>query len=355
MTRRTSSNPTVPRDPDDKRTQPRPTDPLKPRRTRKSVLEETDPDALSAPEFAKYNKKLTQNQRNGARRTRTAQRRQSPTRKLPPICGCPLDRKTKPGSAADRLTPREIKLYGIEDTYLSICTRFAGQNTMHQGQGYCDDCEERTRKKTDPPTGTTATGRTRRPRTADRSKGAMSQADLRRFHGEVMRSRDVLGLPVDIGPHEALTQEVQRTAGSIVYLEGLMKDLAETRDEGQQYQVLLQVSKLGLEPSALLQIIHWEREHLITASKAAIACGVAERRVRLAEEQGKMLVYILQAFIHDPALGLSPGQLMVAPQIMRKHLLALPSETSPEAYIDRVATATLPSASPEIIDVEEKP
>lgn len=184
----------------------------------------------------------------------------------------------------------------------------------------------------------------------------MTQKQLAEFHGTVMRNRDVLGQRMDIGPHEALLDEVQFTAGNIEYLRGLMQDLGRAKEEGQEHLVLLQMSKMGMEPSALMQIYQWERNHLINASRAAIACGVAERKVKLAEDQGKLLVMVLQAFMYDPALGLSPGQLMVAPDLIRKHLLAIPQETNPHGYLDRLATGTLPDEddTTEIVDVESK-
>lgn len=348
MTRRTSANPTKPVDPKDKRTAPQKSNPLKPRTPRKKVLSEEE---LADPAEQKYQKVLVKNQRNGARRTRTAQRKQSPTRKLPPICACPLDKPIKAGSDQDWMTPREIKMYGIEETYLSICTRPAGQGTMHPRRGYCDDCEERTRKKTDEIK--SATGRVRRPST--QRKGVMTPAQIRQVHSEVMYRRDVMGQPVDIGPHEALLDEVQRTAGAVAYFEMLIKDLGRAQKAGDEHLVLRQITKLGIEPSYLTQLLQWERDHLIQASKAAIACGVAERRVRIQEDQGRMIVMVLQAFIYDQQLGLTPGQLQIAPQIMRKHMLALPSETNPGAYLDSVANGTLPSHEDTIvIDVDSE-
>jgi hypothetical protein len=308
---------------DHPRTQPKVTDPSRPK-PRKNL------DAMSEKEREQYLGHLHRIAEKGGRRTRVTTRSKNPRKRLPPICGCPLDKPIQPGSDDDYLTPREIRLYGIQDTYLSICTRYAGANTDHEGTGYCSWCESKTKK--------------RMARNKDTKSGkAMTAAQLRRFHGEVMRNRDVLGSKVDIGPHEALLDEVQRTAGSVAWCESLIQNLGNAREAGEEYQVLLQMSKMGMEPSAIYQIYQWERDHLITASKAAIACGVAERRVRMAEDQGRLLVMVIQAFVHDPQLGLSPGQLQAAPEIIRKHMLALPTADSPGQYLDQVINGQTPT------------
>jgi hypothetical protein len=63
---------------------------------------------------------------------------------------------------------------------------------------------------------------------------------------------------------------------------------------------------------------------------AAIKAGIAERKVQIAEQQGRMIAAMMLAFIHDPDLGLSPSQIMRAPELVRRHLMSLPN-AAPDA------------------------
>jgi hypothetical protein len=79
-----------------------------------------------------------------------------------------------------------------------------------------------------------------------------------------------------------------------------------------------------------MELFQREREHLVKTCLAAIKAGVAERKVQIAEQQGRLIAAMMFAFMHDPELGLTPDQIMRAPQIIRKHLLSLPQQ-NPEA------------------------
>jgi hypothetical protein len=73
-----------------------------------------------------------------------------------------------------------------------------------------------------------------------------------------------------------------------------------------------------------LTLYQAERSHLVNVCKAAIACGLAEREVRLAEQQGQLLAELLRAVFSDPALGLTVKQRAAAMTVASQHLRALP-------------------------------
>lgn len=139
-------------------------------------------------------------------------------------------------------------------------------------------------------------------------------AENARFFGEL----------ADIGPHEAMIMEVQRSQGIIVWLE---KKLIRLRDEDglPEDDILRQYTKLGIAPSVWMQLLNEERRHLVSVSAAAIKAGVAERKVKLAEDQARLIAGVMMSFIHDLELALTPAQMMAAPLIARRHLLALSS------------------------------
>lgn len=336
--------PTVP---GDARTYAKKTDPTRPKPKK-------DMNGWTDAQKQRYQDQLDNAERTLRGRHRAKVRSQNPTVQLPPICGAPLDKVKRPArpDKEENLTPRLIVLYGLKDTYLTTCTAYAGKGTDHEGNGYCRLCEERTKFKMT--SAKYSNGKSsNRPTKAQRG---MTPAALRKFHGQVMRNRDILGQKLDIGPHEALLEEVQRTAGIVAWMEQLIRDLDEANQratpdqEVSELAVITQFSKLGMEPSAVYQIYQWEREHLVSSARAAIACGVAERRVKLAEEQGRMLVMVIQAFVYDPMLALSPAQLQAAPSLIRKHMLAIRTVENPDGYIDAVATGNTPRTT--TIDVE---
>lgn len=111
------------------------------------------------------------------------------------------------------------------------------------------------------------------------------------------------GVPLELGPHEALLQEVRRTGGHVAWL-------AE------------QISFWDMDTSEFItpvraqwiELYHKEREMLTKVAKAAVDAGVEERRVRLAEQQGAMM---LQAFnaVFD-GLGLTVEQRRLLPKLV---------------------------------------
>ena len=141
--------------------------------------------------------------------------------------------------------------------------------------------------------------------------------------GEVEKAKKAVvmfGLPKDIDPHAALLDEVHMTAG---HIEWLRVEIIQKLDDPAG---LTQITDAGVEPAVWIAMYQHEREHLVKVCKAAIDAGVAERQVRLQEEQGRLLAMVIQAFVRDPQLNLTPAQLVVAPNLIRKHLLQAPLE-----------------------------
>lgn len=66
-----------------------------------------------------------------------------------------------------------------------------------------------------------------------------------------------------------------------------------------------------------------ERDRCASMAAKAVAAGLAERTVKLAERQGELIAQVLMAVFDD--LDLSDGQREVAPNVIRRHLAALAS------------------------------
>ena len=213
---------------------------------------------------------------------------------LPPVCGYSY-------------TPRKPKNPNVPyDPGPVVCMRVAGANTDHHGNGYCDYhsavAERELNKATAPK------------QLAAAKRHAYEQAKF-------------FGRPVNVDPHTAILEEISRTASVIQWIEDRM---LEEREQGVHDKDIMQSYsvKHGFQASVWMELFQEERKHLVNTCVAAIKAGIAERKVQIAEQQGRLIAGMMMAFIHDPELGLSPDQILRSPTIVRKHLLALPNESS---------------------------
>ena len=74
---------------------------------------------------------------------------------------------------------------------------------------------------------------------------------------------------------------------------------------------------------ALAQLEAQERDRCANFCRIAIAAGLAERQVRIAEQQGQLLATILRQIIGDDQLALSAEQRTVLPAVIRRHVAEL--------------------------------
>lgn len=66
-----------------------------------------------------------------------------------------------------------------------------------------------------------------------------------------------------------------------------------------------------------------ERDRCANFATKAIAAGLAERQVRLAERQGEIMASVLAAVFADPALGASAEQRALLPGLLSRHVAAI--------------------------------
>lgn len=101
------------------------------------------------------------------------------------------------------------------------------------------------------------------------------------------------GLPREIDPQTALLEEVHRTAGHVAYLGQVVAELRQ--DQLKQ----LDMSERFEKPAVWVEMYERERAHLVKVAAACIGAGIAERQVRLAEEQGRQLAGVLRDVLAD--------------------------------------------------------
>jgi hypothetical protein len=116
-------------------------------------------------------------------------------------------------------------------------------------------------------------------------------------------------------PDVALLEEVARTAGHVQWLAEKVASLEES--EMKQY-TRQQGGLLFERPAIWVELYQAERKHLVDACKTAIAAGIAERQVRVAEETGQMIATVIRGVLGD--LNLTADQQRIVPSLVRRHL-----------------------------------
>lgn len=158
------------------------------------------------------------------------------------------------------------------------------------------------------------------------------------------------GLPREVGPHQALLEEVWRTAGHVAWLEervraldpdslvwGVTKQVTESSSvevvppgeepDAEPVEVPSSETTMKSEEAAAtsiwIDLYHKERRHLTEVCKTAIACGIAERQVKLAEQHGAIIARVIVGVLGDLGVRQGDPEVRVA---VRKHLALVSGE-----------------------------
>jgi hypothetical protein len=162
------------------------------------------------------------------------------------------------------------------------------------------------------------------------SPQAKAAAERRVAEDKARKVMETYGQRADVDPASALLEEVQWTAGHVAWLRTKVQELrekklvwgrtqVETADKGAgEFTGVDTTTIKAAEVNAWLALYQKERTHLLAVCKAAIAAGIEERRVRLAERQGDLIVDVLRKILGD--LDLSPEQAAKVPEVAARRL-----------------------------------
>lgn len=161
--------------------------------------------------------------------------------------------------------------------------------------------------------------------------GAASQvkaaASRRAQEAAAAKAVATYGLPREVDPHDALLEEVHRTAGHVAWLGGIVAEIdvgdlvwGKTEEaEKRATEFAGTDTTYGAKPNVWLELYHRERQHLTNVCKACITAGIDERRVRIAEQQGELIAQVIRGVLTDLGVADHPD----APAAVRKHLTAV--------------------------------
>lgn len=137
---------------------------------------------------------------------------------------------------------------------------------------------------------------------------------------EVMR----WGLDVaDVDPGETLLKLVAQSAARAQrYADELEQHVAESENlrKAVVAQAYGEFGPVGEYIRGLVVLEAQERDRCATFAAKAIAAGLNERMVRLAERQGALIADVLRRVLDDPELGLTAAQRAAVPDVARRHL-----------------------------------
>lgn len=112
-----------------------------------------------------------------------------------------------------------------------------------------------------------------------RAPQVVRAAQRRLALGEAVAELDRLGRPIDVEPAEAMLEMVREAAGNVAFWRAKVQALADVS---------------SADSADVLARYDAERKLLVWWAKACRDAGVDERRVQLAEDQGRLLAEVLR-------------------------------------------------------------
>lgn len=187
------------------------------------------------------------------------------------------------------------------------CKLPAGHGTSHVGEGRCR-----------------------------RHGGSSPQAEVAGAVALARREAMVMGQPLPVQPHDALLECIQIAAGEVRYASDRIAELSENDAVGPVVTTLTRplkyekgaeseierVEEIRHEAPALhiwITVRHQAMDRLVNYSKIALAAGIAERQVRIAEQQGELFAGAIRRIL----AGLGVADHPEAPAIVRRELTVI--------------------------------
>lgn len=153
------------------------------------------------------------------------------------------------------------------------------------------------------------------------SPQAKAAAERRIQTAKAAGAVETFGLPREVDPRDALLEEVYRSAGAVDWLTSKVRELQSEDVVWGKAEESADDVKYKAGVNVWVQLLSSERKHLVEVCKTAVAAGLEERRVRLAESQGAMLAGVIRQILGD--LELSPEQQAKVPEVVPRHLRAI--------------------------------
>lgn len=116
--------------------------------------------------------------------------------------------------------------------------------------------------------------------------------------------------PIEVDPTQAMLQELYRTAGMVKWLDGKISKWELDTDE-----------EIPDSQKQWMSVHREERKHMVHVARSALLAGIAEREIKLAEQQGAILADAIDKILGR--LNLTAAQLDLIPEIVPPVLRAV--------------------------------
>lgn len=138
---------------------------------------------------------------------------------------------------------------------------------------------------------------------------------------EALATLNALGVPIETDPLDALMGQLGESAGIVALFRERLQQLRipEAGDPGDM-GALWHASIGGLSPHILLKLYNEERERFAKLADLALRAGVAERQVRMLEQQAALFADLLRRVLDDPSLALTPEQRQIGRRVAATQL-----------------------------------
>lgn len=151
------------------------------------------------------------------------------------------------------------------------------------------------------------------------------------------REMAVMGRPLDIDPIEAILECIRITAGEVQYASDRVAELTPDQAVGPVITTRPLKEEKGAEsltyrveehgPPALniwIEVRRRAMRDLVEYSRVAIAAGIAERQVKIAEQQGQLLAQVIRGILTELGVLDRPE----TPGIVRRHLTLIAGQAA---------------------------
>lgn len=144
-------------------------------------------------------------------------------------------------------------------------------------------------------------------------------------------AHEQFGAWADIDPAEAIMLCIRITAGEVFWFDAevarleaeeiVVYETSRTEGHGPEGPVDVTTTTNRAQLNILIKERQLATDRLFRYSKEALALGLEERRVRMAEQWGQLVGGMLRSVLDE--LKLTAAQQALAPDVVRRHLLAL--------------------------------
>lgn len=123
---------------------------------------------------------------------------------------------------------------------------------------------------------------------------------------QAMRARFMVA-PEPVSPEDALEEVL---AATFALFRDLRRQIADA-------------GSIDETPAKVWDLFAVESDRLERLARTTGGLKIDERRVQIAERQGQLMFEVMNRVFDDPVLGLLPEQRVLAPRVVRRHLLEL--------------------------------